>query len=139
ENVRLAGIEVTMVVRFDDGIITETEISLNEQQYAMLRAEPILTQKDEKEILFELYIYEVWNEGNLEVLDNLLTEDHQFTYVGSSENQSSSVGIEETATRILDLRNFGTKFEFKLEDILLGDDRLWARLTWDMGSFIREG
>lgn len=68
--------------------------------------------------LFEQYINEVWNAGNLEMLDELLAADHVCYEPGMTEGV---VGVEHMMAMITSYRTAFPDWQFTIEDLVTVD------------------
>ena len=91
---------------------------------------------DQKEIVFQRYIDEVWNNGNVDILDEILTESHR--YVDELDTTDLYIGIEETRTQIVQLRTLAADIHFTIHETIMDDDQLVARMTLEATGILAE-
>jgi len=82
-----------------------------------------MTSEKLKEISYRLF-EEVWNEGNLDVIDDIISEDYVL-HIGNID----VIGITNYKNYIKSYRNAFTDIHFKIEDIIMNDDKVVERYT----------
>ena len=79
------------------------------------------SQEDVNIAAFQRYTEEAWNQGNTDMLDEVLTTDHV-----RHDNGADISGIDGVAALINSYRTAMPDLHFDIQDITADDDRVWA-------------
>jgi predicted ester cyclase len=86
---------------------------------------PDLSEQKQNEQLFRTLIEEAFNKGNLDILDDLVSDDlveHQF--VGPNHPR----GVEGARAIVRDCRSLLGDFTLTIQDLVATGDTVWARM-----------
>lgn len=84
-----------------------------------------LSSPADNQAVFERYINEAWNTGDMTVLGDVLTETHILHQPGAP----AATGIDSVAALISGYRTAFSDWQFAIEALTVTDDTIWARLT----------
>jgi steroid delta-isomerase-like uncharacterized protein len=80
---------------------------------------------DERKVIARRYIEEVWNNGNLALIDELFTPD----YINHSPSLGQVTGPEGLKQFIATFRNAASDLHLTIDDMVAEDDRVVTRWT----------
>jgi predicted ester cyclase len=91
-----------------------------------------ISPREANQAVFEQYINEAWNAGNVAILNSILTADH----VCHEPGMPPVTGIDGMAAMITNYRTAFPDWTFTVESLTATDDEVWARL---IGTGTHEG
>lgn len=81
--------------------------------------------------IFERYINDVWNTGDLTTLEEIMPGSHEYIEANNTDRYFTR---DMTAGRINSLRESFKDFHFRIDETIVDDNRVWASLTLTMSK-----
>jgi predicted ester cyclase len=94
--------------------------------YLGVTAQPEQSAEERNLALFTRYMDEAWSEGNTDILEELLRENHLFI---PGDEGEASLFPEAVAEQISDYHEFMSDLEFSVGETIVDDERVFAIVT----------